>query len=227
MPFAHQKGMSVADNLARIKETIGHRPIKLVAVTKTAKPSQIEEAYACGVTEFGENRMQDALNKQEKLPPDLVSSSNWHFIGHLQTNKVRQAVGRFSLIQSVDSLHLAQEISRVAQLQGTTQRILLQVKMADDPAKFGYTPQQVKADFEQIMKLPNIKIDGLMTITPLTEDADVCKQCFIGLRQLREDLEKTHGVSLKELSMGMSSDWREAITCGATMVRLGRAIFQQ
>jgi pyridoxal phosphate enzyme (YggS family) len=219
--------MSVADNLARIKETIGHRPIKLVAVTKTAKPSQIEEAFAFGVTEFGENRLQDAVNKQEKLPPDLVSSSNWHFIGHLQTNKVRQAVGRFSLIQSVDSLHLAQEISKVAARQGTDQRILLQVKMADDPAKFGFSPTQLQADFVEILKLPNLKIDGLMTITPLTEDKEVWQQCFIGLKQLREDLEKTHGVSLRELSMGMSSDWQEAITCGATMVRLGRAIFQQ
>ena len=115
----------------------------------------------------------------------------------------------------------------MAGLQGAEQRILLQVKMAQDPSKFGFSPAQLKADFEQILNLPNLKIDGLMTITPLTEDKDVWQQCFIGLSQLRQELETTHGVCLAELSMGMSSDWQEAITCGATMVRLGRAIFQQ
>jgi hypothetical protein len=153
--------------------------------------------------------------------------TNWHFIGHLQTNKVKQAIGRFSLIQSVDSLHLAQEISRVAAQNDVTQHVLLQVKIADDEAKFGFSAEQLTEVFPQILQLANIQIDGLMTITPLTEDENLWRQCFNGLKQLRDDLEKTHGVSLPELSMGMSGDWQEAITCGATMVRIGRAIFQQ
>ncbi len=219
--------MSVADNLARIKETIGNRPIKLVAVTKSARPAQVEEAYRLGVRDFAENRVVDAFSKQDQLPPELVSSSNWHFIGHLQTNKVKQAVGRFALIQSVDSLRLAKEISKVASTNNGAQAILLQVKLAEDPSKSGYSVKQLKEEFEDLKKLPNVRIDGLMTISPLTDDKQVWRKCFIGLKELREDLEKTYDVSLKELSMGMSTDWQEAINCGATMVRIGRAIFQQ
>jgi pyridoxal phosphate enzyme (YggS family) len=231
MPVADQKGMSVADNLARIKETIGDRPVKLIAVTKTAKPAQIEEAYGCGVTEFGESRIQDALTKLKVLPPQVVSTTNWHFIGHLQTNKVKQAIGKFVLIHSVDSLHLAQEISKVAVSlsmdRQIVQPILLQVKVAEDPGKSGFSAAQLRAQFSQIFDLPNLKIEGLMTIAPLTEDKNVWRQCFEGLRNLRDELEKQHGVNLRELSMGMSTDWQEAINCGATMVRIGTAIFKE
>ncbi len=227
MPVAHQKGMSVADNLARIKEKIGDRRVKLIAVTKTAKPSQIEEAYTSGVTEFGESRIQDALAKLKVLPPQVVNTTNWHFIGHLQTNKVKQAVGPFALIHSVDSLHLAQEISRIASDRKIEQAILLQVKIAEDPGKSGFSADQLQAQFSQILALPNLRIDGLMTIAPYTEDKNVWLQCFNGLRDLRDNLEKEHGVKLRELSMGMSTDWQEAINCGATMVRIGTAIFKE
>lgn len=219
--------MSVADNLARIKQTIGENPVKLIAVTKSAKPAQIEEAYASGVTEFGESRIQDVIAKMEVLPPPVVHNSKWHFIGHLQSNKVKQAIGRFDLIHSVHSLNLAKEISKVAAGRNLVQPILLQVKVIEDADKSGFSPSELRDQFAQIKNLPGLKIEGLMTITPLTDDKEVWKECFNGLRDLRDELAKEHGVSLQELSMGMSTDWQEAINCGATMVRIGTAIFKE
>lgn len=224
---ARTEGMSVADNLARIKETIGTRPVKLIAVTKSAKPAQIEEAYSSGVTEFGESRVQDVLAKMQVLPPPVVNNSRWHFIGHLQTNKVKQAIGKFALIHSVDSLRLAQEISKVATSRELVQPILLQVKVLEDADKTGFSPDELRSQFAQIKSLPGLKIEGLMTITPLTEDKQVWQKCFDGLRDLRDELEKTFDVNLRELSMGMSTDWQDAIECGATMVRIGSAIFKE
>ena len=215
----------MAANLARIEKALTDKHVKLIAVTKQASAPQMEEAFSLGITEFGENRIQDALKKRETLSPSLVQGANWHFIGHLQTNKVRQAVGNFSLIHSVDSLKLAREISRVASARNLTQAILLQVKVAEDPDKTGFSPQELFDNFKTIMDLPSLEIKGLMTITPLTDDLEVQKQCFIGLRILKEKLEATYSVHLEELSMGMSDDWPEAVECGATMIRVGRAIF--
>ncbi len=161
------------------------------------------------------------------LPPPVVDNSKWHFIGHLQTNKVKQAIGKFALIHSVDSLNLATEISKVATSRELVQSILLQVKVAEDPGKSGFSPDELRAQFAQIKNLPSLRIEGLMTISPLTEDKEVWQQCFDGLRDLRDELEKTHDVNLRELSMGMSADWQEAIKCGATMVRIGTAIFKE
>lgn len=227
MPFAQRKGMSVADNLARIREAIGEYPVKLIAVTKTASPAQIEEAFKVGVTEFGENRIQDALKRREQLPPQVATQSNWHFIGHLQTNKVKQVIGNFGLIHSVDSLHLAEEISKTAAKQNVIQPILLQVKVAEDPGKSGFSEAQLEQEFPKLLQLSNIKIEGLMTMAPFTEDRFIWRRCFVGLRELRDKLSSDHGVELKELSMGMSGDWQDAIECGATMIRLGRAIFNR
>jgi hypothetical protein len=217
--------MGVADNLARIRESIGAQPVKIIAVTKYTGPEGIEEAFDCGVTEFGENRVQDLVRKHGQLPERLRTQINWHFIGHLQTNKVKQVVGQCTLIHSVDSLHLAQAVSREAARRSVTQPVLLQVKVISDPGKFGFTQEELKADLGTILALPNIEVKGLMTITPLTGDPAVRQQCFEGLKALRDELEKTHGIALAELSMGMTDDWPEAIRCGATMVRLGRAIF--
>lgn len=215
----------MAANLARIEEALAGKRVRLIAVTKKAAPSQMEEAFAEGVTEFGENRIQDALNKREELSPSLVQNARWHFIGHLQTNKVKYAIGNFALIHSVDSLKLAKEISRVAAKKGITQSILLQVKVAEDPSKSGFTREELKEELDQIKALPNLDIQGLMTITPLTDDRSFRKQCFIDLKALRDELEIEHGIPLKELSMGMTDDWQDAVDCGATMIRLGRAIF--
>lgn len=219
--------MSVAANLALIREQLGEHPVKLIAVTKTASLSQMEEAFTCGVTEFGENRVQDALSKMQNLSPNTVQSVNWHLIGHLQTNKVKFAVGNFSLIHSVDSLRLAKEISTTAQKKNLTQRVLLQVMVLPDPNKTGFTIDELKASMSELLALPGIKIEGLMTITPLTNDRAVWTESFNRLSTLRDELSQQYGIELKELSMGMTNDWRDAVTCGATMVRLGRAIFQE
>lgn len=218
--------MSVAANLALIRDYLGEQPVKLIAVTKAASLSQIEEAFESGVTEFGENRIQDALRKQQDLSLHVVQKTNWHFIGHLQTNKVKQAVGNFALIHSVDSMRLAKEISAAALKKNLIQPVLVQVMVLPDPGKGGFSIDEIESSMKELLELPGIKIEGLMTITPLTNDRDVWIQCFDRLRNLRDDLSKTHGVELKELSMGMTNDWRDAVTCGATMVRIGRAIFQ-
>ncbi len=217
--------MSVAENIARFRESVGAHPVTLIAVTKNAASAKIEEAFLAGVTEFGESRLQDAITKRNQLPPNVEQNAHWHFIGHLQTNKAKQAVGRFALIHSVDSLYLAEQLAKVASDRQIKQAILLQVKVVPDPNKFGFTPEELKQVFSQIIQLPNIEVKGLMTITPWGADQQVWQTCFTGLRKLRDELEQQYGVSLKELSMGMSDDWREAVTCGATMVRLGRAIF--
>lgn len=181
------------------------------------------EAMQAGVTEFGENRVQEALRKQEQLA--YADSIRWHFIGHLQSNKVKQVVGRFALIHSIDSLSLAAEVSKAALKLQVVQPVLLQVKLAADPSKSGFSPEQLRQEFKRLLDLPGIKIDGLMTITPLTSDEALRKMCFEGLRLLRDELQEVYGVELKELSMGMSQDFAEAIACGSTMVRLGKAVF--
>jgi hypothetical protein len=217
--------MSVTKNIARIREGFGSHPVRLIAVTKNARTKQIEEAFDCGVTEFGESRVQDALKKMDSMPPWLMEKASWHFIGHLQTNKVKQAIGKFALIHSVDSLRLAQEISRTAQTKQMKQAILLQVKLADDPNKSGFDREELKAQFQEIINLPNIECRGLMTITPNNATGELRQKCFLGLKQLRDDLAAQTGVYLPELSMGMSDDWQEALACGSTMLRIGSAIF--
>src|ERR1700722_11853641 len=158
--------MSVTENITRIREGFGSHPVKLIAVTKNARTKQIEEAFQTGVTEFGESRVQDALAKIDVMPTWLKEKSSWHFIGHLQSNKVKQVVGTFALIHSVDSLSLAKEISRVAEIKNMKQPVLLQVKMAADPNKFGFEPNQLKNCIAEIIKLPGLECKGLMTITP-------------------------------------------------------------
>ncbi len=217
--------MSVTENIARIRERFSSHSVRLIAVTKNARNKQIEEAFDSGVTEFGESRIQDALKKMDAMPPWLMEKASWHFIGHLQTNKVKQAIGKFSLIHSVDSLRLAQEISHVSQVKQINQPILLQVKLAPDQNKSGFDPEELKARFREIIKLPNIECKGLMTITPKDATGELRQKCFLGLKQLRDELEKETGVHLPELSMGMSDDWQEALACGSTMLRIGTAIF--
>lgn len=225
MLVADRKGMSVAENIARIRGLIGATKVTLIAVTKNVGTDRIEDAFNCGVTEYGENRVQEALSKQQEVPPHMADKIQWHFIGHLQTNKVKKVVGHFALIHSVDSMHLAEEVSKEATKRSVVQPILLQVKVLPDPDKGGFAPAELKQQFATLSKLPNLRIDGLMTITPLTSNELERSQCFEGLRRLRDDIQAAYGVQLNELSMGMTDDWQEAIKYGATMIRLGRAIF--
>lgn len=231
-PNSSNKGNSskVAANLAKVREVLDANDdqVTLVAVTKHATIDQIAEAYDLGVKNFGENKIQDALKKREELnvcAPQVTLNSNWHFIGHLQTNKVKQAVGNFSLIHSVDSLKLAREVSRVAEQKGIVQNILLQVKLQDDENKSGFSDEELRAALPEMLKLPAIKINGLMTISPLSDDRAVWAKSFEGLKKFRDSLSGQFNIELKDLSMGMSDDWRDAITYGSTIIRLGRAIF--
>lgn len=222
---ADRKGMSVAENIARIRDLVGATKVTLIAVTKTVELDRIEQAFNCGVTEYGENRVQDALKKQSEVPPHMADKIHWHLIGHLQTNKAKKVVGRFSLIHSIDSMHLAEEVSREAVKQGIVQPILLQAKIVEDENKGGYAPDDLRRDFSVLTSLPGLQVRGLMTMAPFTTDVSIQRTCFNGLRQLRDELQQTSGVPLAELSMGMTEDWQEAIRCGATMVRIGRGIF--
>ncbi|MBX9685964.1 MAG: YggS family pyridoxal phosphate-dependent enzyme [Candidatus Obscuribacterales bacterium] len=218
--------MSVAANLTKIRGQLKDAPVTVIAVSKYVGLPEIKEAIAAGVTEFGESRIQDALKKQEELPAELQKNIRWHFIGHLQSNKAKKAVGRFALIHSVDSFHLAKELSEEAVKQGLEQAILLQVKILNDPAKSGFSPQILQEEFSKIHDLAGLKIEGLMTMTPLTDDKEIWRQCFSGLKQLKLELESTYHLCLPELSMGMSDDYLVAVTCGATLLRIGRAIFE-
>ena len=226
MLVADRKGMSVAENIARIRDLIGATKVTLIAVSKNVELDRIEQAFNCGVTEYGENRVQDALKKQEKVPPNMADKIQWHLIGHLQTNKVKKVVGRFALIHSIDSMHLAEEVSREAEKQGVIQPVLLQAKILEDPTKGGFSPDELKANFAKLHALPNLQIRGWMTMAPMTDTTEAtARAAFNGLRQLRDELQQSSGVSLAELSMGMTDDWQIAIKCGATMVRIGRGIF--
>lgn len=224
-PLSPQGKSSVAANIAQVRENIEAHAVKFIAVTKHATIQQVEEAFTNGVKDFAENRLQDAQKRRSQLPEFLEQNSTWHFIGHLQTNKVKQVVGNFSLIQSVDSLKLALEINRVAKEKGICQSILLQVKMMSDPAKTGFTTEEVTAALPELLKLTNIKIEGLMTITPQHAGKEETAVCFCGLKAFQDKLEKDFSIRLPHLSMGMSDDYKEAIASGSTMIRLGRAIF--
>jgi len=221
--------MSIADNLKHINENIaraahksGRQPsdITLIAVTKTVTPqlliNETEALFAGGVTNLGENRVQELISKQ----PLLSSRFNWHMIGSLQRNKVRQVVGQVTLIHSVDSLRLAEEISRIAQREDTTANVLIEVNIAGEDTKHGIAPDTVKSFAHEINLLPNIVVKGLMTIAPFVDDPEENRGHF---RKMAEMFADTAGMQF--LSMGMTGDYEVAIEEGANMVRLGTAIF--
>lgn len=183
---------------------------KLVVVTKNQPLSKILEVYQEGCRDFGENRIQEALGKMEVAPQDI----NWHFIGTLQKNKVNKAIGKFSLIHSVDSFELAEKLSKK-----TEESILLQVNTSGESSKHGPSIEEWRPYLESLFCLPHIKILGLMTMAPLTEDTKIIRQTFRKLRQFGEELK------LPQLSMGMSHDYEIALDEGATIVRVGSAIF--
>lgn len=205
----------IADACARS----GRSPeeVTLVAVTKGFSPNAVREAWAAGVQHFGENRVQEA---QAKLPQlaDLTPRPVWHMVGHLQTNKVKTAVNLFDIIQSVDSLHLAEEISRRAPPSERVP-VLLEVNVSGEASKYGFTPQELRARVEAIRALPGLDVRGLMTVAPMAEDPGDVRPVFQRLRELNERLR------LPELSMGMTDDFEVAVEEGATIVRIGRAIF--
>ena len=207
-----------------IREKIDETKVKLVAVTKTQPPAVLREAFACGLTVMGENRVQEALEKAAELR-DLPIE--WHLIGHLQTNKSKQAVQLFSLIHSVDSDRLAREINRCAAAIGKIQDILLQVNIAGEETKSGVTPAEAGELAVLIRSLPNLRLCGVMTIAPFYDDPEQTRSIFAQARCIFEDLKDLVGrnVAFRWLSMGMTHDYQVAIEEGASLIRIGTGIF--
>ncbi len=197
--------------------------VKLIAVSKTKPVEMLQEAYDYGCRDFGENKVQELVDKYEKMPKDI----RWHMIGHLQRNKVKYIVDKVYLIHSVDSLRLAEEISKEAVKKDVTVSVLIEVNVAEEASKFGTTSEDAIALVEQIAKLPNIAIKGLMTIAPYVENAEENRVYFRKLKQIYVDIIRKNidNVFMEELSMGMTGDYKVAITEGATYIRVGTGIF--
>jgi hypothetical protein len=221
---------SIAKNLEAVREQIaqaaakaGRAPdeIELVAISKTHDAECVREAHEAGQQIFGESRVQEARAKIPALPSNL----RWHFVGHLQKNKIRHALPLFELIHSVDSLALAGDVNRIAEEEGLHPRVLLEINVAGEGSKFGFKPETLRAEMEMLLALTRLSIEGLMTIPPLAFEAEGSRRYFVKLRELRDALEKEFRVKLPHLSMGMTSDFAVAIEEGATLVRVGTAIF--
>ena len=222
--------MHIAKNLERVREQIAKAAtkagravdeIELVAITKTHPIDRVREAVEARHTLFGESRVQEARAKIPELPSNL----RWHFVGHLQKNKIRHALPLFELFHGVDSLALAREMDRVATEEGMHPRVLLEVNVAGEGTKFGFKGEDVRAEMEPLLALPRLSVEGLMCIPPLAEEAEASRKFFVQLRELRDSLEKDFDMKLPRLSMGMTQDFWIAVEEGATLVRVGTAIF--
>jgi len=214
--------------LALVRETVAksqamrgwQHPVRIVGVTKTHGPEAVRAAVAAGLRDVGENRVQEALQKQQELTDLAVE---WHLIGTLQRNKARNAVGRFALIHSVDRVDLAAELDRRLAVE-SRQRVLVQVNCSAEPQKGGVSPESLPALLDDLRKLQRVEVQGLMTMSALTDDPAEQRRAFRLLRELREAAERS-GHRLPELSMGMSGDYAIAVEEGATMIRLGTVLF--
>lgn len=197
--------------------------VTLVAVSKTKPVSMLQECYEAGIRDFGENKVQELVDKYEQLPKDI----RWHMIGHLQTNKVKYIVDKVYMIHSVDSLKLAEEISRQAVKHNVVVKILIEVNVAQEDSKFGVSLSDAPELIEKIALLPGICVKGLMTVAPYVENSEENRQYFVNLRQLCVDIQEKNidNVNVDVLSMGMTGDYAVAIEEGATCVRVGTGIF--
>ena len=195
--------------------------ITLVAVSKTHPPESVSAVLGAGQNIFGESRVQEARAKIPLVP----GRARWHFIGHLQRNKIRHALPLFELFHGVDSLEIARDIERIAAEDGALPRVLLEVNVAGEGTKFGFSPEKMRAQIEELLTLKRLTIEGLMCIPPPQPRAEMARGFFVALRELRDQLEREFRISLPQLSMGMSGDFAVAIEEGATLVRVGTAIF--
>ena len=217
---------TICENIARAAQSVGKTAddIIFLAATKTVDAPTINHAISLGLSYIGENRVQELLSKYDDYDLDHASLQ---FIGHLQTNKVRQLVGKVDMIQSVDSVRLAREISRCSEKLGVSTDILVEVNIGREENKSGVMPEQLTELLDEIREIPSIKVRGLMSITPICENSqEICK-FFDNMRHIFLDIraKKIDNISMDVLSMGMSDDYEEAIKCGATMVRVGSALF--
>lgn len=224
--------VTIQENIKAVKNVIaaecqkaGRNPedVTLIAVSKTKPVEMLMEAYQYGCRDFGENKVQELLDKYEVMPKDI----RWHMIGHLQRNKVKYIVDKVCLIHSVDSLRLAEEISKEAVKKNVCVNILVEVNVADEETKFGTTCGEVKQLVQDIAKLPNICVKGLMTIAPFVEDAEKNRPIFSKLKKIAVDImdENIDNITMENLSMGMTGDYAVAVSEGATCVRVGTGIF--
>lgn len=222
----------IKENLDRVQENIRNAcaragrkedEVTLIAVSKTKPVSMLEEAYALGVRDFGENKVQELVVKAAQLPKDI----RWHMIGHLQRNKVKYIIDKVYLIHSVDSLRLAEEISKEAVKHGVTANILIEVNVAGEESKFGVSPEDAPGLIEEISRLPAVQVRGLMTIAPFVEKAEDNRIIFNALLKLYVDISRKNidNVHMDFLSMGMTGDYEVAVEEGATFVRVGTGIF--
>jgi pyridoxal phosphate enzyme (YggS family) len=215
---------AVHTEIAQAASRVGRHPedIELVAVSKTHPPEAIAKALDAGLTLFGESRVQEARAKI----PLVAGRARWHFIGHLQRNKIRHALTLgIELFHGLDSLDIARELDRIAAEVGAFPRVLLEVNVAGEASKFGFAPDKLRAHLEELLALPRLQIEGLMTIAPLAPKAEDSRPHFARLRTLRDTVQSEFRVPLPRLSMGMSGDYAVAIEEGATLVRVGTAIF--
>jgi PLP dependent protein len=220
----------IAENLERVRIQIGDAAKKggrsvddvtLVAISKTHEAEKVRLAFEAGQQLFGESRVQEARAKIPLLP----SAARWHFVGRLQRNKVRHALPLFELFHSVDSFELARDLNRIADEEGLRPRVLLEVNVAGEGSKIGFVPETLREQMEALLELPRLTIEGLMTIPPLAPEADASRRYFVALRELRDQFAAEFEVTLPQLSMGMTGDFVVAVEEGATLVRVGTAIF--
>jgi pyridoxal phosphate enzyme (YggS family) len=221
---------NVAGNLESVRARIAEAAkkagralegIELVAISKTHEAEKVRAAFDAGQQLFGESRVQEARAKIPLLP----SAARWHFVGRLQRNKVRHALPLFELFHSVDSLELARDLDRIADEEGLRPRVLLEVNVAGEGSKIGFAPETLRTQMDTLLELPRLTIEGLMTIPPLAPEAEASRRYFAALRDLRDQFAAQFKISLPHLSMGMTGDFVVAIEEGATLVRVGTAIF--
>lgn len=216
----------IGENLLRIQEEIEPCKPRIIAVTKYFGQDAIVKAYEAGLRDFGESRVIEACQKIESLNSEIRKNSTFHFIGHLQTNKVKLAVKFFDYIHSVDSLKLAQVISSQAKELGKVQKVLIQVNNANETQKFGFSKQEIFEQFGNILSYEGIEIVGIMNMAPLGISEGEISKLFNDIKDIRNQLEKKYNCRLNEISMGMSQDYHIAVKSGSTMLRIGRKLFE-
>lgn len=216
---------TVRENLLQIQEDIAPYKPNIIAVTKYFDEKAMIEAYNAGLRNFAESRAVEAVEKIENLPAEVRNNSKFHFIGHLQTNKVKKVVPIFDYIHSVDSLKLAKAIADEAKLFGKVQNILLQVNNANEEQKFGFSKKEIFEVFPSIKELSSVSIAGIMNMAPLGASEEELNKLFEDVFNIKKELEQRFDCELRELSMGMSQDYKIAVKHGATMLRIGRKLF--
>ena len=221
----HTKKIQLKNNLQEIYQDINktkqqNQKVRLLAVSKTHPKETLQQAAELGIKYFGENKVQEA----EKKAPYLPRNTELHLIGHLQSNKIKKALKIFNVIQTVDSLAIAEKINQQAEIIKKNQRIYCQINIGNDPNKTGFTTQGIETNINKIIALPHLAVEGIMTILPMGETEEETKRLYKETKKIRDKISKLYNIDL-QLSMGMSNDYKIAIKCGATLVRIGTKLF--